>query len=222
MTTAQGKVTYRDAEGFKEALKPLQRLSKGQDSPPEMQSAVQLITHLSWRAPDKTVSWHKGTLQDVMDYADLLSVGEGTLLHTAMNVALRHAEAAATAEQTAVLEVLAKIIRQHGPDRDNPTSRHPGVGSGKEQKELGTNQAERVVEAEGARKPRALHHRIYPYMDSVTQYATDRGEDLEPWIVRDRSAARRAERLGEGRAMLRVWTPSAWTYVRDEREVGDE
>lgn len=222
MTTVEGKVTYRDAEGFKEALEPLQRLSKGQDSAPEMQSAVQLITHLSWRAPDKTVSWRKGTLQHVMDYADFLSVGEGTLLRTAMNVAVRHAEAAATAEQTDVLEVLAKIIRRHGPDPDSPTRRHPRAGSGQEQKEMATNQAERVVEAEGARKPRAMHHRIYPYMDSVTQYATDRGEDLEPWIVRDRSAARRAERLGEGRAMVREWTPSAWTYVTDEPEVADE
>lgn len=218
----EGKIRYRDTEGFKEALEPLQRLSKGQDSPPEMQSAVQLITHLSWRAPDDTVSWHKGTLQDVMDYADSLSVGEGTLLRTAMNVALRHAEAAATPDQTEVLEVLAKIIRQHGPDPDSPTSRHPGVGSGQEQKEMGTNQAERMVEVDDARKPRAIHHRIYPYMDSVTQYAIDRGEDLEPWIVRDRSAARRTERLGEGRAMVRVWTPSAWTYVTDEPEVGDE
>lgn len=222
MTTVEGKLPYRDAEGFREALEPLQHLSKGKDSPPEMQSAIQLITHLSWRAPDKTVGWHKGTLPDVMDYADFLSVGEGTLLRTAMNVALRHAEAAATAEQTNVLEVLAKIIRQHGPDADCPTSRHPGVGMGQEQKEIGTNQAERVVEAKGARKPRAMHHRIYPYMDSVTQYATDRGEDLEPWIVRDRSAARRAERLGEGRAMVRVWTPSAWTYVTDEPEIGNE
>ena len=42
-------------------------------------------------------------------------------------------------------------------------------------------------------KPRSLHHRIYPYMDHLTQYAIDRGPDKDPWIVRDRSAALRAE-----------------------------
>ena len=69
------------------------------------------------------------------------------------------------------------------------------------------------------REPRGLHHRIYPYMDHLVQYANeDLGENIEPWIVRNRSAALRTERRGGGRAMVRVWTPSAWAYVNDQPE----
>ena len=69
-------------------------------------------------------------------------------------------------------------------------------------------------------KPRSLHHRIYPYSTEVTQYAIDRGPDKNPWIVRDRSAALRAERLGEGKALVRTWIPTSWEYVNmsDEDE----
>lgn len=66
------------------------------------------------------------------------------------------------------------------------------------------------------RQPRGLHHRIYPYMTELVQYANeDLGEDVEPWIVRDRSTALRTERRGRGRAMVRVWTPSSWAYVNE-------
>lgn len=75
------------------------------------------------------------------------------------------------------------------------------------------------------RRPRGLHHRIYPYMTELVQYANeDLGKDVEPWIVRDRSAALRTERRGRGRAMVRVWTPSEWAYVNpdeDEDETDD-
>lgn len=67
-------------------------------------------------------------------------------------------------------------------------------------------------------KPRNLHHRIYPYMDHLTQYAIDRGPDKDPWIVRDRSAALRAERLGEGKALVRTWIPSDWVFVNEEAD----
>lgn len=71
------------------------------------------------------------------------------------------------------------------------------------------------------RQPRGLHHRIYPHMTEVVQYANeDLGHDVEPWIVRDRSAALRTERRGGGRAVVRVWTPSAWAYL-DERGQDD-
>lgn len=67
------------------------------------------------------------------------------------------------------------------------------------------------------REPRGLHHRIYPHMDSLVQYANeDLGKDVEPWIARDRSSALRAERRGRGRAVVRVWTPSEWVYVNPE------
>lgn len=64
---------------------------------------------------------------------------------------------------------------------------------------------------------RGLHHRIYPYTDSLVQYATDITNDPEtrPWIVRDRSTALRNERQGRGKALVRVWVPTSWEYVND-------
>ena len=78
----------------------------------------------------------------------------------------------------------------------------------------------------GAQPPRSLHHRLYPYMDELVQYATERADevsdpDARPWIVRDRSTALRNERQGRGRALVRVWIPSDWVYVNDE-EPADE
>lgn len=75
----------------------------------------------------------------------------------------------------------------------------------------------------GAQPPRSLHHRLYPYMDELVQYATERADevsdpDARPWIVRDRSTALRNERQGRGRALVRVWVPSDWVYVNDEPE----
>lgn len=75
----------------------------------------------------------------------------------------------------------------------------------------------------GAQPPRSLHHRLYPYMDELVQYATERADevsdpDARPWIVRDRSTALRNERQGRGRALVRVWIPSDWVYVNDEEQ----
>ena len=71
--------------------------------------------------------------------------------------------------------------------------------------------------------PRNLHHRIYPYMDELVQYATDRTDeigdpDARPWIVRDRSTALRNERQGRGRALVRVWVPTSWEFVNLDEE----
>jgi len=71
--------------------------------------------------------------------------------------------------------------------------------------------------------PRSLHHRLYPYMDELVQYATERADtisdpDARPWIVRDRSTALRNERQGRGRALVRVWVPTDWEYVNIEEE----
>ena len=71
--------------------------------------------------------------------------------------------------------------------------------------------------------PRALHHRIYPYMDEMVQYATEQGDeiadpDARPWIVRDRSTALRNERQGRGRALVRTWIPTDWYPVNDDEQ----
>lgn len=64
---------------------------------------------------------------------------------------------------------------------------------------------------------RGFHHRIYPYMDELVQYATEQ-EGSEPWIVRDRSTALRNERTGRGRALVRTWIPTDWVSVSLEEE----
>lgn len=75
-----------------------------------------------------------------------------------------------------------------------------------------------MSENENKEKPRNLHHRIYPYMDHMIQYANDRGPDKDPWIVRDRSAALRNERDGRGKALVRTWIPDDWTVVNEEEK----
>ena len=67
------------------------------------------------------------------------------------------------------------------------------------------------------RSPEGLHHRIYPYMDHVVQYATER-EGAEPWIVRDRQAALSNERKEQGKALFRTWIPTDWECVNEEEE----
>ena len=74
-----------------------------------------------------------------------------------------------------------------------------------------------MTKTEPGENPKGFHHRLYPYMDELVQYATDRGEDT-PWIVRDRSAALRNERDGRGKALVRVWVPTDWEYVNLEEE----
>ena len=67
-----------------------------------------------------------------------------------------------------------------------------------------------------AEHPPGFHHRIYPYMDHMVQYANEQDDpETPPWIVRDRSAALRNERTGRGRAMVRTWIPSDREYVND-------
>ncbi len=73
----------------------------------------------------------------------------------------------------------------------------------------------------GEQGPRALHHRLYPHMDELVQYATEIADpiadpDAKPWIVRDRSTALRNERQGRGRAVVRTWIPTDWVYVNEE------
>lgn len=77
------------------------------------------------------------------------------------------------------------------------------------------------MEENKVQPPRALHHRLYPYMDELVQYATERADEVSdpearPWIVRDRSTALRNERQGRGRALVRVWIPTSWVYVNED------
>ena len=60
---------------------------------------------------------------------------------------------------------------------------------------------------------KSLHQKIWPYTTEVTQHAIDRGPDKDPWIVRDRQAALRAERQGRGKALFRVWMPTDWYEI---------
>lgn len=69
-------------------------------------------------------------------------------------------------------------------------------------------------EEELSKERKSVHHRIYPYMEEVVQYGNERPGD-SPWIVRDRSSARRSERRGYGRAMVRLWTPGEWMTLEE-------
>ena len=63
---------------------------------------------------------------------------------------------------------------------------------------------------------KGFHHRIYPHMDEMVQYAIERDREPSPWIVRDRSTALREERLGKGRAVVRTWIATDWYPVADD------
>jgi hypothetical protein len=61
-------------------------------------------------------------------------------------------------------------------------------------------------------------------MDELVQYATETQDpltnpDSRPWIVRDRSTALRNERQGRGKALVRVWVATDWSYVNEDEEV---
>ncbi len=71
--------------------------------------------------------------------------------------------------------------------------------------------------ADDETKKTGFHHRLYPYMDSLVQYAVETVAK-EPWIVRNRSDALRAERQGQGKALVRTWVPTDWVYVNEEEK----
>jgi hypothetical protein len=104
--------SYREAENFADAMKSARSLAKDNG---ELKSALQLITHLSWKTPGGKVGWVDGTTPAVVEYAADLAIAEGTPIPEALEAALVVAEKAAASEkpQKDAVAVLAKIVRSH-------------------------------------------------------------------------------------------------------------
>lgn len=110
-TTPKRTSTYRDAEGFKEALKTAKGTAKGD---PVLGQALQLITHLAWKTPGGTVGWTKGTTPDVISYADDIAAPVGTAIPDAMDYALSAcAKAAKEPAAKEAVDALSKVIKAH-------------------------------------------------------------------------------------------------------------
>jgi hypothetical protein len=104
--------SYREADNFADAMKSARSLAKDNG---ELKSALQLITHLSWKTPGGKVGWVDGTTPAVVEYAADLAIAEGTPIPEALEAALVVAEKAAASEkpQKDAVAVLAKIVRSH-------------------------------------------------------------------------------------------------------------
>lgn len=103
--------SYRDAEGFVEALKSAASIAKGNV---DLAQPIQLIRHLAWKTPGGVVGWSEGTTENVIAYAEEILVPEGTAIPEALKVALSLAEKAAEDKpQKDAVAVLAKVIKGH-------------------------------------------------------------------------------------------------------------
>lgn len=109
--TAPAQPTYRDTEGFTDALKSAKSAAKGNEG---LVQALQLITHLGWKTPGGSVGWAKGTTQAVVDFATDIAAPAGTPIPDAMSAALGAAEkSAADKPQKDAVAALSKVIRAH-------------------------------------------------------------------------------------------------------------
>lgn len=115
-TTAEAEATlapaYREAEGFKDALKSAVALAKDN---PDLKASLQLVRHLSWGTPRSTVSWAAGTTQSVVDTAADLTIADGTPTPEALSIALKAAtEASKGKPEKDAVGVLSKLVKSHG------------------------------------------------------------------------------------------------------------
>jgi hypothetical protein len=104
--------SYREAADFGDAMKAARSSAKDNG---DLKSALQLITHLTWKTPGGKVGWVDGTTPAVVEYAADLAIAEGTPIPEALEAALAVAEKAAAADkpQKDAVAVLAKIVRGH-------------------------------------------------------------------------------------------------------------
>ena len=75
---------------------------------PAAQAALQVATHLAWRAPGGAVAWHKGTNANMLANAATLGVQPGMPVHVAMGLCVAalpqgHAATQALAQATQAL-----------------------------------------------------------------------------------------------------------------------
>lgn len=78
---------------------------------PAYAAAVQVATHLAWRAPAGSVAWHAGTNANMVANANSYGATVGTPIQEAMAATVKALLAAATTpEQTAPAKVLAALV----------------------------------------------------------------------------------------------------------------
>lgn len=104
--------SYREAADFGDAIKAARGVAKDNA---DLKSALQLITHLTWKTPGGKVGWVDGTTPAVVEYATDLAIADGTPIPEALEAALGEAEKASASDkpQKDAVAVLAKIIRGH-------------------------------------------------------------------------------------------------------------
>lgn len=103
--------TYRQTDGFLDALKSAKSLAKGNT---DLTQPLALITHLAWKTPNGTVGWATGTTASVVAYANDIAVPPGTPIKDALDVAVKAATTAATDKpQKDAVAVIAKMVQAH-------------------------------------------------------------------------------------------------------------
>ena len=79
---------------------------------PQARAALQVATHLAWRAPGGSVAWHKGTNPAMLAHAANLGVQAGQPVHAAMALCVQalpaHATTTALHNATAALAPASK------------------------------------------------------------------------------------------------------------------
>jgi hypothetical protein len=79
---------------------------------PTARAALQVATHLAWRAPGASVAWHKGTNAAMLAHAATLGVTVGQPVHAAMALCVAalpgHATTTALAKATTALAPASK------------------------------------------------------------------------------------------------------------------
>ena len=79
---------------------------------PTARAALQVATHLAWRAPAATVAWHKGTNAAMLAHAATLGITTGQPVHAAMAACVaalpQHPTTTALRKETAALAPASK------------------------------------------------------------------------------------------------------------------
>lgn len=102
---------YREADGFKDALKSAVAVAKENA---DLKATLQLIRHLTWGTPRSTVSWAAGTTENVVKTAADLTIADGTPTPDALGIALKAASSAAKEKpEKDAVAVLSKLIKSH-------------------------------------------------------------------------------------------------------------
>lgn len=78
---------------------------------PAYRAALQVVTHLAWKAPTSAVAWHKGTNATMLATAEAMGITTGQPVQEAMRMALgAAAKVATTPEQQDAVDNLVALV----------------------------------------------------------------------------------------------------------------